>query len=505
MPTRKKATTRSRVAAKKKTTTRKRAVTANDAKLDDGLLTNARQIHQLSVAAARMAIGKGLGQSFGGERDLYAVFGYPQSAELTYDKYRNQYDRHELSKAIIDKPVRKSWSQTPKIYDGGKANPTAFDNAWKELTRRLRVFHYFSRVDRLASLGKYAVLFLGFKDGADFEQPVTAGRELLYMMPYSEGVAKIATYETDTDNDRFGLPEVYEIEMGSGSDKRKRRVHHSRLIHVAVDKLDSEIEGTPVLRAPFNRLIDIEQVAGSSREGYWLGAFPGLGIIARQGANFDDEAAVSSPDKTNMTESIENYIHGFQRFMKLKGVDLEQLNSIVADPTNHIMVQIDLISAVTNIPKRILLGSERGELSSSQDTENWNDFISERREDFCEPQILRPTVDRLVEVNVLPVPTNTDDGFSVDWPDLSVTSDKEKAITAEHFARALAAYSDSIDSQNFVPFPVFAEHVLNWTPDMLEQLEAFVEEERGEANGRPGEVTEEPEDDEDEDSGFEGE
>ncbi len=430
-------------------------------------LTNAREMSVLMQTLSRSGLSAGLGMSYGSSRDLYAVLGYPKS--LTFKHYFDRYCRQDIAKAIINKPVRKTWSKEPKITEAGETKNTLFEVGWSDLLTRIRMYHYFSRVDRLASLGKYAVLFLGF-DKPNFAEPVERAGELLYVMPYSEEAASIERYVDDKEDARFGQPEMYKVKMtGASGTAQNELVHYTRVIHVAQDTLDSDVEGTPVLECVFNRLMDVELTAGGSAEMLWRGAQPGLGLLARDGAEFGDSDA-------DMNDSIEEYIHGLKRYIKLQNVDIQQLAPQVADPSNHMSIQLDLISAATGIPRRILLGSERGELASSQDEKNWTQHVDERRQDYAEHVILRPTVNRLIDVGVLKEPGQ--DGYSVDWPDLSVTSDKEKADTAVQFATALAKYSDSLDAQNFVPFPVFAEHVLNWTPEQLLQLDAQVAEEQ---------------------------
>ena len=101
---------------------------------------------------------------------------------------------------------------------------------------------------------------------------------------------------------------------------------------------------------------------------------------------------------------MDSYLHGFQRYLRLQGIDIQELKPQLADPSNHFAVLINMISIATGIPKRILLGSERGELASSQDEKNWADQIDSRRKDHCEPMILRPLIDSLIGVGVLPEP-----------------------------------------------------------------------------------------------------
>ncbi len=104
-----------------------------------------------------------------------------------------------------------------------------------------------------------------------------------------------------------------------------------------------------------------------------------------------------------------------------------------AESTFKIIIQ--LISATTGIPTRILLGSERGELASSQDERNWLSYIASRQTNFAGPVILRPFIDRLIEYGALPKVE-----YEIHWPNLFKATNKEKAETHLQKAKATNEY-----------------------------------------------------------------
>jgi hypothetical protein len=59
------------------------------------------------------------------------------------------------------------------------------------------------------------------------------------------------------------------------------------------------------------------------------------------------------------------------------------------------------------------MGSERGELASSQDKLNWDERILDRRTQFAGPFVVRPFIDRLIEFGALPQPTE----YVIRWPE----------------------------------------------------------------------------------------
>jgi hypothetical protein len=156
---------------------------------------------------------------------------------------------------------------------------------------------------------------------------------------------------------------------------------------------------------------------------------------------------LTAADKAALDDEIQKYLHDFERYLKTEGLDIEQLTSQVSDPEKHIDAQIKFISIATGIPKRILEGSERGELASSQDSESWNNKCDTRRRNHVENNILRPFINRLGDVGVLDVP----EVYEVEWPDLESQSDEAKAKVAKDRVEAIVKYADSPTAPLVVP------------------------------------------------------
>jgi hypothetical protein len=116
-----------------------------------------------------------------------------------------------------------------------------------------------------------------------------------------------------------------------------------------------------------------------------------------------------------------------------------------------------MISAVTGIPKRILSGSERGELASTQDSGEWKTYVQSRREDHAEPRIIRPFIDRLIELGILPKP---DKFYRIDWLDLFSVSEKERVDIGKARANAIREYTTNPMAEALIPADLFLETCL---------------------------------------------
>ena len=216
--------------------------------------------------------------TYGGTRDIYNALGYPQ--EIKSADYWNRYTRHDIAKAIIDRPVKASWKGHIDIVDTVSDDKSPFETKWDLLFETLKLKSAFIRADKLTGLGRYSIILLGLDDISKYEHfkmPVNKGRkpELLYVRPISEKNAQIAQFDENPASERFGLPELYTIESAVGNKSSSIVVHHSRVVHLVEDLGESEVYGTPRLQAVYNRLIDLEKLIGGDAEMFWRGARPG--------------------------------------------------------------------------------------------------------------------------------------------------------------------------------------------------------------------------------------
>ena len=142
-----------------------------------------------------------------------------------------------------------------------------------------------------------------------------------------------------------------------------------------------------------------------------------------------------------MREQIEEMDMGLRRFLMTRGVQVQDLGSEVVDPSGLYDMLIDLISSLTGIPRRVLLGSERGELASSQDVGNWARIVRRRRVRYAEPYILRKLIGQLSELGVLP--SAQEERFYVRWKTIVEQSETDRARVVASNAAAVASFAQS--------------------------------------------------------------
>jgi len=443
-------------------------------RLKDKKILTASQFHTYaSEIISRAEFAAKLGFQFGGDRDLYQALGYDTT--LVFDDFYTRYTRQEIAKAVIDRPVKATWQGSLELIESTKAEDTLFEKEWVRLNKKFKLKTRLSRVDRLTGIGRYGVLLLGLDDvrgNEDFEKPTSGIRILKYVKPFSEGTAKISRFESNPKNERYGKPLFYSIDvkdLSSGA-SQTIKVHHSRVIHITDDPLESEVYGTPRLEPIWNRLMDIEKISGGDAEMFWRGARPGYqGLV-------DKDFTMTTEQMNKLKDEIDEFEHNLRRVFINEGVKLEDLKQQIADPSTHIKTQLELISSEKGIPVRVLIGSERGELASTQDTTEWLTFVQARREDHAEPNIVRPFVDRLIELKILPKPS---EDYTVDWKDLFSISEKSRVEIGKGRANALREYTYNPIAQGVIPPKAFMMYFLGFTTEQITLVEQMQKEEMG--------------------------
>lgn len=384
-----------------------------------------------SVLLERSQLAASLGKQFDGDRDLYKVLGYP--ASISFDKYKGRYKRGHIAGRIVRRPAADTWRSQAVLLDGDAVSGTPFLDDWAALEKRLHIWRRLSILDTQAGIGQYGALLFGFAGGGKLSDPIGPGSQqgvegLLYLRVLDEGNAAISGYVADSSNPRFGLPEWYDVRL---NDQGTHRVHWSRILHVAEDSID-DVFGVPRLQDVWNLLDDLDKIIGGGAEATWK--------LMRKGYGFDVKPEYELPAAAEeaMKDQIEEMEHGLRRYVLTRGVTAYDLGSEVVDPTGLFNAIIALVAGTKGIPQRQLLGSERGELASSQDESNWAGVVEARREQHAEPNILRPFIDRLLWAGVLSQPTSPD-GYTVQWQTLFTLTEGEEAVIANDYANALQA------------------------------------------------------------------
>lgn len=407
------------------------------------------------VVAARQQLASYFGAAFGGKRDYYEVLGYERV--LSADHYRARMRREGIASRIIKAYPDETWRLPPRVYEDDTENDTPFESIWQDLERKLRIFHYLHRADILACRNRFSLLYLGFDDANLFTLPQEVSRRgqlsVKYLSVYGEPHIKIAAFDEDLSSERFGQPLLYEIDIdrgnlengGIGPKRRlgKRLVHWQRVIHIADGLLEDDLYGAPKLEGVYNYLDDLMKVLGGGAEMFWRSARKDLIVEAHP------DAVIANPEQ--LQDDVEDYVHGLNRFLGLSNATAKTLPAEFASPRDHFDIIIEAICCYTEIPQRILLGSERGNQASTQDATKWAEANGSRQINFNEPICLRPIIDRFIDLGILPSPQTGADGYTIEWQPLLTEDEDKKADRLVKRTQAMVAYANSLVPEMMMP------------------------------------------------------
>lgn len=410
-----------------------------------------RELRSASIALQRLQFAQHAGMTHGGERDMYDTLGYDRV--ITDKQYRARYHRGGIAGRVVDALPKAVWRGGFELTeDEDPKNVTDWEKAWEKFDKRVKVAAKLQRAHILSGLSTYSVVLIGAP--GDLSKPLPKGDgtldKILYLMPFAGGGGpqwmrqgnqrqqvpidadvRVEEYDKDPKSARFGLPTTYKFKRTTLDDPAfQKSVHWSRVLHIADNVLDDEVFGSPILERVWNLLDDLDKTTGGGAEAFWLRANQGLNIDIDKDHNIGD---VGSPERIALADEVEKYRHNMTRIMKTQGAKVTTLGSDVANfqqPADTILTQI---AGATSIPKRILTGSEMGELASSQDRENWRDQVVGVREGFAEPFIVRPLVDRLIEYNYMAEPAAP---YEVRFATIITMTEEEKHAGVNAWAEA---------------------------------------------------------------------
>lgn len=395
----------------------------------------------VGILGSRFSLSSLLGVMFGGKRKLYEVFGY--ATNITYREAVARYRRQDIAARIIEAPANALWSNPPKIT----SNNDEWNTIWRGLEINHKLWKTVSRADKMAGMGEFSLLVVGLQKGQALKTPLTRqeGNKVIFLQPYGSHVTTIESLIIDQKNPRYLLPESYTIKPSLDSatvtingTPRTFQVHASRVLHLAENHLTDEVFGNPRIERIWNLLDDLLKVAGGTAETFWLTANRGMQI------DIDKEMELTDEDAADLSDEIEEYQHQQRKFIRTRGVKINVLGSDIPRPQEVFNMLMSMISGATGIPKRILIGSEAGQLASEQDRNNWAERIEERRADFGEPEVIWPLIRLFTNAGVLPIGDNLE--ISVKWPDALRLTPTERAMTSVNRARAAINLAKSLES-----------------------------------------------------------
>ncbi len=461
--------------------------------LPDPLVANARRGQEDIVANIMSLSRDAFARNIDPRRDVDDECGYPKV--LTPEQYWDLYLSDPIAARVCEVYDRHAWQVSPEVYeDEDPEVATPFEEDWDALGAGLRdepsyfkeergslVWEYLKRWCVVSCVNSYGILLTGLDDGLPLDQPAKyrRGQRLTFLRVFPECLAPVSTWVNDDKDPRNGRPLTYSVTFndprdphssagGYGLGTATKTVHWTRVLHMASDPLANESFGVPRLRQVLPQVLNLKKVYGADAEGFWKACFTILAAETHPQLGGDVDVDVS-----RMKDMFEDMMNGLQRYGVFKGMGLKSVAPGVSDPTPHVKVQLEAICIKMNIPMRKFMGSERGELASSEDTGDWGGVVRELQNGSRTPRCVVPFVDRMVNLGVLRPPG--EDGYCVDWEDVEKQTEKEKAEVANVKTTALAAYVQG-GVEQIVPPLEFLTEVMGMDDETAEHILEAAEE-----------------------------
>ena len=416
----------------------------------------------------------------GGGHQLDDACGYPRHIEFA--DYKFLIDREGIATRANSIYPDECFSSLAHVYETEAVDEdaqTPFEKSWLSLLKAKPVWNKLNRLDVVSGYGYYGIMVIGTNDPGTLDQPFpgidkngdTIGEpkphELLYLMPYNQGEARINGLEQDKNCKRYGKPLFYNVITVNPSVPGTnigitQNVHWTRVIHVADGCTSSDVLGKPRLEKVFNYIMNIRKIMGGSAEMFYMGGFPGTTFTVPP-----ELVNAGELDQEGLTRQIEEYFAGFRRYLALSGVEAKQLQPNIADPDTHIHVQLTGLCIALEVPMKIFTGTEEARMASMNDSESWNRRIHRRQDIHVTPNILRPTVDRFIQMGILPKPQKVE--YQVKWPDVYAVSEADRADITGKLVRALGEYCTTGSFKIFPPLQFFTM-MMDLSADQAEEI-----------------------------------
>jgi len=383
-----------------------------------------------STLMSRLWLAMRAGLSFGGKRDYYEIFGYERN--ITPVQMLAKYERQDITQRVVESAPDALWAYPPELEDASPEVATAWEGMLKK-----GLLSAFLQADRLLAFDQFSVLWLGLPGSPNLPARNAKIEDIKYISAHGAGAVDVVKFEENAQDERFGLPLIYRIRIDRPglpqSSGLAKEVHWTRIVHIVDRPLNGRLVSKPRLAPMYNLLDDILKVAGSSAETFWLVANRGMQV------DIDKEMQLGAEDEAALSAELDEYQHQLRRTIRTRGVKINSLGTDPVDPNNVFMSLIGLLAAASNIPQRILLGAEAGQLASAQDRANWAEYIGRLQRTFAEPYVLLPFFQRMEGLGI--IPKGLSEGLKYKWPDPFHQNPLEESQTMSAKARALVNLS----------------------------------------------------------------
>lgn len=374
--------------------------------------------------------------------NLYDEFGYP--TRLAFRNYYDTYERNAVAHSAVHRLLDDCWQDKPTIIDGDESKENKETTQWEANVTKLLKKHWprIKDADRRNMVGRYSALLIQLRDNKEWSEQADYSeikklkdKALVNLIPLWEPQITVAEWDNDITSETYGQPTMFNFdERPVGENElqgpaNQKLIHPSRVIILCEGADDGNMfAGIPLLKAGFNKLLDIEKISGGSAEGFLKNASRQIAVEFDAATEMNNiaQAAVTAGYKDlgeAMTDKINKLNRGTDSAAVMQAGKMNVLSVAAADPTPSWEVAVREFLTTIRIPFSEFLGTQTGVLAGDKDGAAYGKRLNGRRWGFL-TQYVTELIERLWKLGVIEPPTSGE--VTLAWSDMLAPSESDK-------------------------------------------------------------------------------
>ena len=386
-----------------------------------------------------MNILTGMGMQ-GHDKKMSTAYLYPGT--LTSGELSDLYRSDGFSRKLIDRPV---WDAMREGWEVSLEGDEVLESGIQSYLDGLSVNKQVSQFLQWDRLYGSALLIIGAQDGGTLDQPLNPDAiRTIEFLRIIEGPGYNRTFWTETDplNKRFGLPVRYQINPSTGI---TYNVHYTRcyeLLGIPVPtrstQTNAEGKGDSVLQTSYSALRNLG-VTYSDVESVLDDFVTGVLSIKNLQAMIASGNEKQILDRLHIMDMCRHIIN--TTLLDAEGETYSKITTSVAGLPELVDRSIERLSAVSNMPVRILLGKQVGGLNNAGEgeTRDYYDMVASYQTDTIQP-VLEWLTDLMFRAKDGPTKGAVPAEWQIEFNPLWQMSEKEKADIYQAEANADQIY-----------------------------------------------------------------
>ncbi|WP_417285056.1 anti-CBASS protein Acb1 family protein [Comamonas sp.] len=357
---------------------------------------------------------------------------YGYSEQVSFEMLYAAYERGGAGHGAVHRLLDVCWLKLPRIKQPNSDKKSPWEVKTGKVLRSIRAWSKFKDLDRRNLVGRYAAVIYRVADSKTLDQPLERATKLVDLIPLSENQIKVTKWHADQDAENYGTPAMFQYRQisppGTETEGRPEKwadVHPSRVQILAEGAVGDFYDGVPLLRAGFNRLVDLDKIAGGSGESFLKNSARTIVFKYEAGAT---PQAIPGPDGVE-TKSVraahEEQARALNRStdaaVVMQGGDATTLQTSISDPTGPWTTAANEFAASVRIPFTVLFGQQTGRLASDEDKSDFANRCSSRQEFELTP-MLEEFITRMQAAGLIEA-----GDFEIEWPPVNAPTEENKA------------------------------------------------------------------------------